>query len=229
MTESEELMSSPILYGNVQDAVVDRIREMILSGQLKPGDRLRQGQLAKMLGVSTSPVREALRRLQADGLVVFYPRRGAAVPNLSVSEYEEITQIRQELEVLACRWAAQDFSRIPLDQLRQLLTELEEAEAQQDVPRRLRLVRGFLFTIFEACEKQHLLRLLSGLWDLSQPYRRYFSHLPEAAWESIEYFREMYRACESHDVEALVQGRRDLFALAVAEIAARLSAPDIPA
>lgn len=221
-------MSSPIIYGSVQDVVADRIRTMILSGQLRPGDRLRQGELAEMLGVSTSPVREALRRLQADGLVVFYPRRGAAVPKLSMSEYEEIYRIRQELEVLACRWAAQDFSRIPLDQLWQLLVDLEEAEAQQDVPRRLRLVRRFLFIIFEASEKQHLLRLLLSLWDLSQQYRRYFSHMADVASERLEQFRRMYQACEAQDVEALVKARRDLYTVADVTLAPRLSAQDTP-
>ena len=63
--------SSIITYGNVQDAVADRIREMVLNGQLKPGDRLRQDELANSLGVSTMPIREALRKLQAEGLVLF--------------------------------------------------------------------------------------------------------------------------------------------------------------
>ena len=63
--------TSPIAYGSIQDAVVDRIREMILSGQFKPGAWLRQDELAQTLGVSTMPIREALRKLQAEGLVIF--------------------------------------------------------------------------------------------------------------------------------------------------------------
>ena len=116
--------SSTISYGNVQDAVVDRIREMILNGQLEPGEWLRQDELASIFGVSTMPIREALRQLQAEGLVVFLPRRGAMVASISVSDYEEIYRIREELEILACRWAAEDFSRIPIDRLKYLLEEI---------------------------------------------------------------------------------------------------------
>ena len=90
-----------IVYGSVHDAATDRIREMILDGQFAPGERLRQDDLATALGVSTMPVREALRQLQAEGLVVFYPRKGAVVATLSVSEYEEIYRIREQLEILA--------------------------------------------------------------------------------------------------------------------------------
>ena len=101
-----------ITYGDIQDIVAQRIREMILSGQLNPGDRLQQDELADTFGVSTMPVREALRRLQAEGLVDFRPRRGATVAQISLSEYEEIFRIREALEIMACRWASEDFSRI---------------------------------------------------------------------------------------------------------------------
>ena len=90
--------SPPVItYGNIQDAVVDGIRDMILRGHLKPGDRLRQDELADTFGVSTMPIREALRQLQAESLVVFRPRRGATVASLSVSECKEIYRIREAL------------------------------------------------------------------------------------------------------------------------------------
>jgi DNA-binding GntR family transcriptional regulator len=198
-----------ITYGNVQDAVVDGIRDMILNGHLKPGDRLRQDELADTFGVSTMPIREALRQLQAEGLVVFRPRRGATVARLSVSEYEEIYRIREELEILACRWAAEDFERIPIDRLELLLEEIEAAEADfDDVRRRVQLVREFFFTIFEASEKEHLLRILSSLWDLTQQYRRYFSSVPEIIPQRLANYRSVYQACEARDPEGLVRAIR---------------------
>jgi DNA-binding GntR family transcriptional regulator len=203
--------SHVITYGNVQDAVVDGIREMILSGHLKPGDRLRQDELADTFGVSTMPIREALRQLQAEGLVIFRPRRGAVVASVSVSEYEEIYRIREELETLACRWAAEDFERIPVDRLRVLMGEIEEAEANfEDVYRRMELVREFFFTIFEASEKEHLLRILSSLWDLTQQYRRYFSAFPELIPQRLANYRSAYEACEARDPERLVQAIRTI-------------------
>jgi DNA-binding GntR family transcriptional regulator len=207
--------SSPIItYGNVQDAVVDGIRDMVLNGHLKPGDRLRQDELANTFGVSTMPIREALRQLQAEGLVIFHPRRGATVASLSVSDYEEIYRIREALETLACRWATENFDRIPIDRLKLLLQEIETAEANQDdVHRRLQLVREFFFTVFEASGKEHLLRILSNLWDLSQQYRLYFSSLPELVPQRLSNYRNIYQACHDRDPEALINAFRAIWAV----------------
>jgi len=195
----------------VQETVVDRIRDLIVSGQLKPGDRLRQDELATTFGVSTMPIREALRQLQAEGLVTFQPRRGAAVASLSVSDYEEIYRIREALEILACGWAAEDFDRIPIDDLRTILEEIEKAEAHpEDVYPRLQLVREFFFTVFEASEKEHVLRILSSLWDLSQQYRRYFSSIPEIVPQRLGNYRRVLRACEAKDPDELVEAIRTI-------------------
>lgn len=200
-----------ITYGSVHDAATDRIRGMILGGQLAPGERLRQDELAATLGVSTMPVREALRQLQAEGLVVFYPRRGAVVAMLSVSEYEEIFRIREELEILACRWVAEDFTRVPLQRLRRALEGLEAAEAAEDIPRRLRLVREFFFIIFEASEKDHLLRILSSLWAQSEQYRRTFSEMQEYVPSRLDHYRGIYKACADGDSESLISAMRGLY------------------
>lgn len=201
--------NSAIPRVNIQDIVVNRIRDLILSGSLKPGDRLRQDELANRFGVSTMPIREALRQLQAEGLVVFRPRRGAAVAKLAVSDYEEIYLIREALEDLACRWVADDFERVPLDQLKRLLEKIETAEANQDdVHRRIELVREFFFTVFDATEKEHLLRILSNLWDLSQQYRFYFYSFPELNSQRLTNYRNIYQACRDRDSEALLSAFR---------------------
>ena len=202
---------SVIRFGHVQEAVVDGIRDMILNGQLKPGDRLRQDELATTFGVSAMPIREALRQLQAEGLVTFRPRRGAAVASLSLAEYEEIYRMREELEILACGWAAEDFDRISMDDLSKLLAEIEQAEAHpEDIYPRLQLVREFFFTVFEASEKDHLLRILSSLWDLSQQYRRYFSSIPEIVPQRLSNYRSVLGACEARDPQQLVDAIRTI-------------------
>jgi DNA-binding GntR family transcriptional regulator len=212
MTPGVDSSSSPtIQFGLVQEAVVDRIRDMIVKGQLQPGDRLRQDELAETFGVSTMPIREALRQLQAEGLVSFQPRRGAAVASLSVSEYEEIYRIREELEILACGWAAEDFDRIPIENLRELLAEIREAEAHpEDIYPRLQLVREFFFTVFEASRKEHLLRMLSSLWDMSQQYRRYFSSVPEIVPQRLNNYHSVLRACEARDPQELIEAIRTI-------------------
>lgn len=216
-----------ISYGNVQDAVVDRIREMILSGKVKPGEWLRQDDLASTFGVSTMPVREALRQLQTEGLVTFYPRRGATVSQISTVEYEEIYRIREELEILAVRWAAKNFDRIPLDRLKQLLDEIETAAKNQDIPRRMETVREFFFLIFTASQKSHLTRLLSGLWDLSQQYRRYFSTIPEIVPQRLANYRQVYRACETRNADALAQAIREIYSFGKTHLIPRLREQEI--
>jgi DNA-binding GntR family transcriptional regulator len=206
--------SSAITHVNIQDAVVNGIRQMILNGQLKPGDRLRQDELAKTFDVSTMPIREALRQLQVEGLVVFRPRRGATVARFTVSDYEEIYLIREALETLACRWVAEDFSRIPIDRLKLLLEEIETVEANQDdIQRRMQLVREFFFTIFEASEKEHLLRILSNIWDLSQQYRLYFGSFPELVSQRLTNYRNIYQACHDRDLEALMSAFRVIWSV----------------
>jgi DNA-binding GntR family transcriptional regulator len=206
--------NSAITYVNIQDSVVNGIRQMILNGHLKPGDRLRQDELANAFGVSTMPIREALRQLQAEGLVVFRPRRGATVVRFTVSDYEEIYLIREELETLACRWVAEDFSRIPIDRLELLLEEIETAETNQgDVQRRMQLVREFFFTIFEASEREHLLRILSNIWDLSQQYRFYFGSFPELVSQRLTNYRNIYQACRDRDPEALISAFRVIWSV----------------
>ncbi len=214
MPMSASVRSSVIVHRNVHEAVVDGIRDMILGGQLKPGDWLRQDELAEAFGVSTMPVREALRQLQAEGLVTLHRRRGAAVASLSVSEYEEIYHIREVLETLAVRWAAENFERIRIERLKSLLAEIESAEAnREDVDQRLRLVREFFFTVFQASERGHLLRLLSNLWDLSHQYRRYFSSLPDLVPQRLAKYRSICRACHDRDAEGLITAFRAIWAV----------------
>ncbi len=212
------LDAPPIVYGNVQDAVADRIREMILSGKVQPGEWLRQEDLAKALGVSTMPIREALRQMQAEGLVKFHPRRGAFVAELSVSHHQEIYRIREELEVLACQWVSEDFDRLDLARLKQILEEIETAEKASNISRRLELVRAYFFTIFEASGKEHLLRILSNVWDLSQQYRRYFATLPEIGARRVRDYRCVYEACASRDGEARVKAIRTIHTFGESQI-----------
>jgi len=209
MPESAAL---PLVIGSLQSAVRDRIRQMILAGTLAPGTRLRQNELANMFGVSAMPVREALRELQAQGLVVLIPRRGAIVASLSAREYEEIFRMREELEVLAVRWAVDHHEAVALSRLKSILDRVEKAEADRDAAERERLVREFHFTIYETSDRQHLIRTLARLWDLSHPYRRIFSTIQEAIPLRLEHLKNLYRAWEAQDPDALETSLRELYA-----------------
>ena len=95
---------------SLRDRAYDDIREAILTGALRPGERIKERDVAAQMGISTTPVKEALRRLEQDGLVVSQPRRGAVVGPLVLTPPEEILKIRAHLEGLAARFAAEKMT-----------------------------------------------------------------------------------------------------------------------
>ena len=113
-------------YRTVEEMVVAAVREAILSGVYKPGDKLPQEQLAQSLGVSRIPVRAGLRKLEAEGLVVFYPHRGATVRRLEASEVGEIYDLRILLETFALKSAIDRVTPSQVDELSALADELDQ-------------------------------------------------------------------------------------------------------
>ena len=108
------------------EQVTQRLREAIASGVLKPGDRLNQADLADRLGVSRMPIREALRRLEAEGLVTLQPYKGAIVSLVSADELREIYEMRVALETLAVRRALPAMSRDDFDTMDALLRRMDD-------------------------------------------------------------------------------------------------------
>lgn len=134
-------------YRTVEEMVVAAVREAILSGIFKPGEKLPQEQLAQSLGVSRIPVRAGLRKLEAEGLVVFYPHRGATVRMLQRSEVAEIYDLRILLETFALRSAVEHITPEEVEELSELANELDQPGEGDDW---LELRQGFyrrLYTI----------------------------------------------------------------------------------
>lgn len=117
----EENNSSEDIQGNI---VYKTLLEEIRSGQLKPSDRLREVEIAKRLGVSRTPIREAIRQLEAEGLVVHIPRQGAAIRKLEYVEVMELYEIRAVLEGASAKLAARMISEAELAKLYEMNQEL---------------------------------------------------------------------------------------------------------
>lgn len=138
----------------------DRLIEEIRAGSLLPGTRLRETDLATRLGISRTPVREALRRLEADGLVSHLPRQGATLRSLSYSEVTELYEMRTVLEGTAARLAARAASDIEIDALSDLNAELAQTgpgEQARDLNRQFHLV------LLDAAKNRFLLKSMSAL------------------------------------------------------------------
>ncbi|MDN5851984.1 MAG: GntR family transcriptional regulator [Actinomycetia bacterium] len=153
---------TPMQYSSKSDIVCAMLRELIISGELEPSEPLRQRDLATRFGVSQTPVREALRRLESEGLVVNDPHRGATVSESRSGVVEDNAQIRAALEPLGARLAAKAITEEQLTTLRRLNDEML-AVAEGD-SRYGELNRDFHFTIYQAAASPMLLSMMRLLW-----------------------------------------------------------------
>ena len=179
-----------------EELVTDAIRQAILRGQFRPGDKLDQQDLANELGVGRSPIREALRTLGAEELVTHFPHRGAMVTERSVNELQELLFIRTTLEGAAARRAAECMGD---DRLEALQAILAEADQTDDLQRILELNNLFHATIYAAYEQPYLVELIQSLRNKVAPYNRLYLDLDytrEQAWED---HRRIYEACVARD------------------------------
>jgi DNA-binding GntR family transcriptional regulator len=146
------------------DVVFERLRDAILDGRLKAGQWLRQETLAQELGVSQMPVREALKRLVAEGLAVRIPYKGVKVVEFSPEDIVDICTVRLVLEGLAVRLATPLITDEGLERLKENLREQEGYTSQDQIARRRQLNTEFHLSICQASGRQYLVRLLEMLW-----------------------------------------------------------------
>jgi DNA-binding GntR family transcriptional regulator len=159
-------------HGTTSRRVANELRAEILGGRMPPGTRIRQEEIAAQLGASRVPVREALRILEADGLVTLVANTGAWVAKLSLAECEEIYQIRERVEPLLLRYAAPGLGE---DELGSLEALADRMEASPDVEDFLRLDREFHLLSYSTAETGVLGDLVHRLWNTTQHYRRAFA------------------------------------------------------
>ena len=145
------------------------LRDAILGGDLRPGDRIRQEDVAARLDTSRVPVREALRMLEAEGLTEHQPHKGARVPRLSQHEVEVVYKMRERLEPLAL---AESMALLGEDDHERLEEVLERIEANNDVEKFLDLDREFHMLTYSACAIEPLNANVNRLWNSTQHYRR---------------------------------------------------------
>jgi DNA-binding GntR family transcriptional regulator len=153
--------------------VVEDIRRQILAGSLEPGDRLMIDELARDLGVSATPVREALYQLAVEGTVFIDPYRGFSVSELSVAEAQDLFETRAVLAAEAARLAAAAITPEALAQLQELTDRLATALRAREIEVYLQWDRAFHAALYAACGRAVLLRHLTALSSSSVRYQRY--------------------------------------------------------
>lgn len=188
-------------YTSKSDMVAAMLRELILTGELQPAEPLRQRDLAARFGVSETPVREALRRLQSEGLVTSDVHRGATVAEAERGATEENFQIRSALEALAASLAAQRIAEEELGELWALHEQMGDPSREAEY---VELNRRFHFRIYECARSPLLLTLMRLLWQAMPRGPRVARSLSESRHQH----GQLLKALAAGDAEGAAQQMR---------------------
>lgn len=156
-------------YLPLRDVVFNTLRQAILRGELKPGERLMEIQLANKLGVSRTPIREAIRKLELEGLVLMIPRRGAEVAEIKEKSLKDVLEVREALEELAVQLACEHITQEQIVEMKKAAEEVRVALRSKDITKIAQADVQFHDVINAATDNQKLVQLLNNLRE--QMYR----------------------------------------------------------
>ncbi len=182
-------------------AASEVIREAILDGRLAPGQRLKEEELARELGVSRTPVREALLLLQTDGLVELAPRRGATVRAYAVDDLDEVYQLRAVLEGYAARRAATRISADDLTFLEESCRRFEHLSASDDLPELVKENLSFHNVILGAADSARLVPMVRKVIEIPLVYRSFYAYSAAQKLISEHYHKQLAHALGLRDAE----------------------------
>jgi DNA-binding GntR family transcriptional regulator len=185
----------------VADRIADTLREGIARGALAAGTPLRQDDLAARFGFSRMPIRDALRQLEAEGLVTIHPTRGAAVARMDAVEIAEVYAIRSVLEAEALRLSVRHLVEADLAEAEAVLDQID---AEPDVRRWGQLNRAFHLRLYGACGNSRLLALIEAQQNLADRYVRILLSSLDYRLISQTEHRAILAACRSRDTDAAV-------------------------
>ena len=158
-------------YLPLRDVVFNTLREAILKGELQPGERLMELQLASKLGVSRTPIREAIRRLEQEGLAVTMPRKGAEVARMTLKDMEDVLEVREALDELAARIACAKINDEQLENLKSIRDEFKKSLDSGDVKKIAEEDVRFHDAIYEATDNAKLIALTNNIREQMYRYR----------------------------------------------------------
>ncbi|MDE6312884.1 MAG: GntR family transcriptional regulator [Lachnospiraceae bacterium] len=158
-------------YLPLRDVVFHTLRQAILKGELKPGERLMEIQLAQRLGVSRTPIREAIRKLELEGLVLMIPRKGAEVAKLTEKSMQDVLEVRRALEELAIQLACGRITKEEVQELENKKREFKEIIGGQEVVAMAEADEAFHTVIYKATKNEKLIYILNNLREQMYRYR----------------------------------------------------------
>ncbi len=161
----------------LRDVVFKTLRQAILTGELKPGERLMEIHLANRLGVSRTPIREAIRKLELEGLVIMIPRRGAIVAEITEKSLKDVLEVRRTLDALSVELACDRICEEELDELKGACNTFESATATKDPKKIAQADVAFHDIIVKSARNERLTQLIHNLSE--QMYRYRFEYIKD--------------------------------------------------
>lgn len=189
---------------SLRSRVFQSIRENILNGVYRENEELRENTIAKELGVSRTPVREALRQLELEGLVKIVPNKGACVTGITQKDVKDIYMIRSLLEGLCARWATEHITEAKIDELEEiiLLSEFHLKKRKEEQPQQVTELDGkFHEILYTASNSRILKHVLSDFHKYVRMARKASVTNPERAEKSIEEHKNILQAIKDRDAD----------------------------
>ena len=200
----EDLKLATDKYLPLRDVVFQTLREAILRGNIKPGERLMEIQLSQQLGVSRTPVREAIRMLELEGLVNMTPRKGAAVAAISEKSLRDVLEVRCALEELSVRLACERMSREQFEQLRTSNVKFAQVAEGEDITEIAKSDEAFHDIIYYSTDNDKLILLLNQLREQMYRYRIEHIKIKERRSMLIREHQEIIDALRERDSQTAV-------------------------
>lgn len=166
-------------YLPLRDVVFNTLREAILKGELTPGERLMEKQLAEKMGVSRTPIREAIRKLELEGLVIMVPRKGAEVAKITEKDIKDVLEVRATLEALAVKLACRKMDEEHLIKLKKVNEEFTQAAKENDIDLLVKKDVEFHDIIFDSTDNDKLIQIINNLREQIYRFRVEYIRMKE--------------------------------------------------
>ncbi len=187
-------------YKPLRDIIYESIRDAIIKEKYKPGDRILENRLAQEIGVSRTPVREAIHKLILEGYATVTPRRGIQIARISLDEIDEVYEIRAALEALAAGLAAEKATREQIEAMKDYLCRENPAGGSEDAVFTLRGDLEIHDLIYRSTGNQRLRSMLLNLWHQSYRWRVAPTYAPENTGNSLNSHRKIIESIIKGDI-----------------------------
>jgi DNA-binding GntR family transcriptional regulator len=192
-------------YKPLREVIFNTLREAIIVGELKPGERLMEVQLADKMGVSRTPVREAIRKLELEGLVEMLPRKGAHVADLSVKDIMDVLEVRATLDGLATRLSATRITDEEIKELRHQLAQFINYVEKDNLQGSIKKDVEFHDIIYHSSRNEKLIQISNNLREQVQRFRVIYIKDYSSSRELIREHTEILEAIASRDPAAAME------------------------